>query len=117
MPRPIAVLCLPVLVLLGATYPGAAAFAVDQQAPQSEPKVIIAADHGEAIPAKPGTRIETDDQADVIRFYVKGQLAAILDETGLHVRDDVNYAGSITDYGPSGFDAHAAGLKGHADAK
>jgi hypothetical protein len=49
------------------------------------------------------TRIESDNEADVIRFYVKGQLAAFLDDTGLHIRESIHYDGTIADSGPDGF--------------
>jgi len=49
------------------------------------------------------TRIEVDDQAGVIRFYVKGQEQALLDTAGLHVHGDINFTGVMTDYGEAGF--------------
>lgn len=67
-------------------------------------------------PPVPDTRIEADDEADVIRFVVKGQLAAILDETGLHIRNDLAYGGVTMDDGPDGFDAHAHQPAGASDA-
>ena len=57
---------------------------------------------------KHDTRVEADDKADVIRFFVKGQLVAILDESGLHVRKSVEYGGTITDTGHVWFDDYAA---------
>lgn len=54
------------------------------------------------------TRIEIDEQANVIRFIVDGQEAMRLDAAGLHVRNDIDYGGALTDYGQTGFDAQAA---------
>lgn len=53
------------------------------------------------------TRIEIDQQADVIRIVIDGAEVARFDAGGLHVRGDVNYGGSIADYGQAGFDDHA----------
>lgn len=54
------------------------------------------------------TRMEADDEAGVIRFFVKGQLAAILDETGLHVRKSIT-GGFTTQQMPEDvFDAFTA---------
>lgn len=50
------------------------------------------------------TRIEADNEAGVIRFIVKGKVAAILMEDGLHIRESVAYGGSLTDYGAASFD-------------
>lgn len=53
------------------------------------------------------TRIETDTESHEIRFYVDGELAAVLKQDGLHVRDDINFGGVVSDYGRSGFDERA----------
>lgn len=39
-----------------------------------------------------------------IRFVINGTPVAVIDADGLHVRDDLDYGGSLTDTGPSGFD-------------
>lgn|GEM_PF-6338173 len=47
----------------------------------------------------PATRIETDEQAGAIRFFIDGQEAVRIDAAGLHVRDDVRFGGTIKDVG------------------
>lgn len=51
--------------------------------------------------ARAETRIEVDEQANVIRFFIDGEERAVLDASGLHVNGDVNYAGKIKDVGAS----------------
>jgi len=53
------------------------------------------------------TRIEVDSEFHEIRFYVEGELAAVLKQDGLHVRESVSYGGSLTDYGTEGFETFA----------
>lgn len=65
----------------------------------------------------PATRIEADADAGVIRFIVKGEPVAVMDETGLHIRENVSYGGIMKDYGKSGFEAHPAENAGGADAE
>lgn len=68
---------------------------------------------------KAPTRIETNSEHGEIRFFIDGDLAAVLKGDGLHVRGDSNFGGSLTDYGKTGFDRLAApedGAKGDADA-
>lgn len=43
------------------------------------------------------TRIVSDQKAGVIRFIVKGKEQAYLDESGLHVRNDIQYGGVMAD--------------------
>lgn len=45
------------------------------------------------------TRIETDSTANEIRFYVDGKLAAVLKDDGLHVRNNIQFGGTIFDSG------------------
>lgn len=52
-----------------------------------------------------------------IRFEIKGKEVAIIDETGLHVRGDINYGGMLSDYGQQGFDDHAATSRDQAHAE
>ena len=54
------------------------------------------------------TRIEIDQQADVIRIVIDGAEVARFDAGGLHVREGVSYGGMLTDYGTVGFDDHTA---------
>lgn len=53
------------------------------------------------------TRIEVDEQAGIIRFFIKGQETARLDAAGMHVRENIDYGGMLTDYGRTGFDERA----------
>lgn len=62
----------------------------------------------------PATTIKTND--GVIVFIVEGQEAARIDASGLHVRGDLAYGGTITDYGSTGFDAYVKNGGGR-DAK
>lgn len=45
----------------------------------------------------PATRIESDQKTEEIRFFVGGELAAVLNEHGLTVRNDIRYEGIIED--------------------
>jgi hypothetical protein len=54
------------------------------------------------------TYIAVDEETGRIVFVVKGETEAVLDAQGLHVRENIDYGGAITDEGRSGFDAHAA---------
>ena len=57
------------------------------------------------IEATPATRIEADQKTGTIRFIVKGQEAARLDDIGLHVRNGVSYGGRINDMdSPAAYD-------------
>jgi hypothetical protein len=64
---------------------------------------------------KSETRIEADNEAGQIKFFIKGELEAVLDENGLHIRDSVDFGATITDTGSAAFDA-AHGPKAGADA-
>lgn len=55
-------------------------------------------------PAVPPTRIESDEKSGVIRFFIKGELAAVLDETGMHVRNGLYFGSTIVDTGADTFD-------------
>lgn len=52
------------------------------------------------------TRIEVDEKAGIIRFYVNGNQAAQLDELGLHLVQSVEYGKQLTDTGPSHIKAY-----------
>jgi hypothetical protein len=54
--------------------------------------------------ARPQTQIITDQATGTIRFIVDGAEQARIDKTGLHVRDSIEYSGTITDTGET---AHA----------
>ncbi|MET4129342.1 hypothetical protein [Roseovarius sp. MBR-6] len=45
------------------------------------------------------TRIEADPETHEIRFYVEGNLAAVLKGDGLHVRNNVQFGGTVFDSG------------------
>ncbi len=78
----------------------------------------LAQERSHPAPAEPAaTRIEVDEQADVIRFVIEGREAMRLDATGLHVRSDVSYGGAVADYGPAGFDSHINQTGEGGDAK
>jgi hypothetical protein len=64
----------------------------------------LAQDTAAKADAPPSTRIEADNEAGVIRFIVKGKVAAILTEGGFHVREHLQYGGVLTDGGTEGFD-------------
>lgn len=52
----------------------------------------------QAAQAQPAaTRIEVDEQAGVIRFFIEGEERAALDAKGLHVNGDVEFTGSTKD--------------------
>lgn len=54
--------------------------------------------------AKPEpTRIEVDSKNGSFLFYVKGNIAAVLNEDGLHVRQTIHYGDGIMNYGETGF--------------
>ena len=53
--------------------------------------------------AQAQTRIEADSESHEIRFYVDGELAAVLKGDGFHVLENISYGGSLTDYGAEGF--------------
>ena len=98
-PRRIALTTLCALVLLSATT-----FA---QQEQSHPALRDVA----------ATRIEVDEEANIIRFFVDGEETMRLDAEGLHVRNDIGYGGTVTDYGGSGFDEHTTGAGEGRDAR
>lgn len=45
------------------------------------------------------TRIEVDSESGEIHFYIEGELEAVLKNDGLHVRDHVQFGGTIFDSG------------------
>lgn len=49
------------------------------------------------------TRIEVDVKNHQINFFVGGQFMAVLKDDGFHVRDNLNYGGTLTDTGKSHF--------------
>lgn len=63
------------------------------------------------------TRIEADNDAHVIRFFIDGKEEAFLDSTGLHVKGEIGYGGNITDYGKDEFERRAAETHGGAHAQ
>ena len=45
------------------------------------------------------TRIEIDEDKHTIKFYIKNNPVALLNEDGLHVIRDIKYGGTIKDVG------------------
>lgn len=45
--------------------------------------------------AKP--EIITDEESNTVRILIDGKEILVIDETGVHVRGDLNYSGVITD--------------------
>lgn len=52
---------------------------------------------------QPLTRIELDEPGGKIHFIVKGELAAVLDGSGLHILHDITYGDVLTDDGGYAF--------------
>ena len=67
--------------------------------------VIQNANRGAA--AEPQTAVVADEQAGIVRIIIEGREAARFDAAGLHVRENIDYGGMLTDYGHSGFDERA----------
>lgn len=67
----------------------------------------LAEDSDPAAPPPEKTAVVVDEDAGVIRFFIDGQEKMRLDAAGLHVRENIDYGGMITDYGRSGFDDRA----------
>ncbi len=44
----------------------------------------------------PATRIEVDEDANVVRFFIDGQERIVIDAAGLYVRGDIAYEGRLT---------------------
>lgn len=66
------------------------------------------------ITASEDTRIEVDQDANVIRFFIDGEETMRLDDSGLYVRDNLSYGGKILDDGASSF---SGGSLGGVDAE
>lgn len=54
------------------------------------------------------TRLIVDTEQNIVRVMIEGEEVGRFDKDGLHVRGDISYGGSLTDYGAKGFDAHTA---------
>lgn len=63
--------------------------------------VLTGTAFSQALPlhAEPQTRIETDNETQVIRFIVNGKEVGRLTERGLEVENSIVYGGTITDRG------------------
>jgi hypothetical protein len=59
--------------------------------------------------------IVEDEEAKAFRFLIDGREVARLDAAGLHVRNSIEYGGSITDTGTGTYDEHAAIPEGAPD--
>lgn len=67
---------------------------------------LQAASAAESTAEKPsGQRVEIrpDQAAGAVRIIIDGEEAVIIDKEGLHVRRNIEYGGSISDYGEKGF--------------
>lgn len=53
--------------------------------------------------SEPATRIDVDQEAGNIRFFINGKEAARLNEEGLFVRGKISYGGVLHDRGSSAF--------------
>lgn len=82
------------------------AFCAPASAQQAAPDTPDSAATGAAVSA---TRIEVDEQDNVIRFIVEGEERAVLGADGLHVRGDVTYGGRIKDVGEQAWPDDPAG--------
>lgn len=77
-----------------------------------------AAGESATAPIKPAkTRIEVDERAGIIRFFIDGQEKATLNADGLHIQGDIDYAGTIRDVGAAGSDSPARETQENADAQ
>jgi len=77
----------------------------------------VSAEAGATFTASGDTRIELDEQAGVIRFFIDGQQRAFLDADGLHVRDALDYGGVLVDVGKAAFDRRAVESRGGPHAQ
>lgn len=59
--------------------------------------------------------IVEDEEAKTFRFLIDGSEVARLDADGLHVRDSIEYGGSITDIGVGNYEQHVATPEGAPD--
>lgn len=64
--------------------------------------------------AMPRAAVIADEEAGVIRFIIDGEEVARINDTGLHVRENVNFGGVAVDYGTNGFEGRLG--NGGADA-
>lgn len=55
--------------------------------------------HAEDAAAPEPTRIEADSENSQIRFYIDGELEAVLTKGRLHVREDIDFGGTVRDVG------------------
>lgn len=56
-----------------------------------------------------------DHDSKSFRFVIEGKEVARLDQSGLHVRESVEYGGTITDVGIDNYDKESAGPQGAAE--
>lgn len=78
----------------------------------------LAEQPAQSVTPQQGDRVQiiADQEAGAVRIVIDGQPVAIIDATGLHVRGSVSYGGTMTDYGSSDFEAHAAQREEEPDA-
>lgn len=63
----------------------------------------LAADRGAAAKDAPRAGVFADEKDGVVRIVAGGREVIVIDETGLYVRGDVVYSGSLIDGLPSRF--------------
>jgi hypothetical protein len=59
----------------------------------------------------PRVRFDTDQEAGFVRVIIDNREVARIDSAGLHVRNDIEYGGTITDTGIQYFDERAGGRR------
>ncbi len=57
-----------------------------------------------------------DPETNSFRFFIDGKEVARIDQTGLHVRENVEYGGTLTDTGREHYDQRVKAPKVHGDA-
>lgn len=83
------------------------AFSADQQARET-----AAPDKDTQSADVKSAELVVDEQNGAVRILIDGRPIVIIDKDGLHVRESINYGGTLTDYGGVGFDQHD-GESGH----
>lgn len=93
--------------LYAAVFVCALAFAIPSHADESAPQARTIGGENAAL--------AVDDEAGTVTILIRGRPVVLIDETGLHVRGDINYGGSLTDTGQPDFDSRAAKAEQHEE--
>jgi hypothetical protein len=78
------------------------------------PFVLSAAERSSATASPqsdPRVRFDTDQKAGFVRVIIDNKEVARIDSAGLHVRNDIEYGGTITDTGIQYFDERTGGSR------